>query len=114
MIFGDDGATARAPTERSLISSVNDAQALPSSVVFQTPPSAAPIYIVPGFVGSAAIAVARPAPLVGPSDTHVFPATASGDSVFRQARAWRASYSRLTICNRCHGSMIPLSPWRSR
>src|SRR5262245_12986836 len=113
-MLGDDGATASAPTERSLIASVKGAQVLPSSVVFQTPPSAAPMYIVPGFVGSAAIAVARPAPLVGPSDTHVFPATASGDSECRRAWAWRASYSRATFRNRCDGSMIPLSPWRSR
>src|SRR5262252_7580296 len=110
MMLGDEGATASAPTARSLIASVSGDHVLPSSVVFHTPPSAAPIYIVPGLVGSAARAVARPAPLVGPMDSHAFPATDSGDSAPLRAR--RASYSALTISNRREGSILPLSPCR--
>src|SRR5262245_16981969 len=112
MIFGDEGATAIAPTARSLIESVSGVQVLPSSVVFQTPPSAVPRYIVPAIVGSVAIAVARPAPFVGPSEPHVFPATPSLDSP--RCLALRAWYSRLTIGNRSDGSILPLSPCRLR
>src|SRR5215467_5423242 len=111
-MLGDEGATASAPTARSLIESVSGAQLLPLSVVFQAPPSAAPIYNVAGLVGSAAIAVARPAPFVGPSDTQVFPATASGDS--EACRARRTSYSRSRDWRRRSGSILELSPCRSR
>src|SRR5215467_3518509 len=112
MILGDEGATASAPTARSLIESVSGAQLAPLSVVFQHPPSAAPIYKVAGPDGSAAIAVARPAPFVGPSDAQLFPAMASRES--DDCRARRISYSRLTDSSRRAGSIFESSPWRSR
>src|SRR5689334_273536 len=41
-----DGATARAPTAETSLSSKTGCQLMPASVVFQIPPSAAPMYTV--------------------------------------------------------------------
>src|SRR5205085_11398235 len=66
-----EGATATAPTLRLLIVSVSGTHDAPPSVVFQRPPPSAPAYSVLAAVGCGAMAVMRPAPLVGPSETHV-------------------------------------------
>src|SRR5579883_1196496 len=54
--------TARVGSE-----SVRGRQEFPASVVFQTPPVAAPAYMVSGFSGSIASAFIRPPTFVGPS-----------------------------------------------
>src|ERR1041385_2331248 len=97
MIFGLEGARARAPIANDGWSSVRGFQVLPASRVSQTPPWAAAIYQWLELEGSTATSAMRPltgaagvvSPLAigaGPMLTHLVPWTVPGRAAFCRLR----------------------------
>ena len=91
-----DGATATAPTDRSFNPSVRGTQVAPPSVVFQTPAAGGPDVRGPGRVGWNAIAVIRPAPLVGPERDPLEPPIPAGRLSAAASLSRQRSYSAAT------------------
>src|SRR3954451_16553461 len=75
---GSDAATATAPTEASGLPSKTHDHERPSSVVFHTPPLAAPTHLTAGLSSTTAREVMRPPIVAGPMPRATTPGVGSG------------------------------------
>src|ERR1041385_5878917 len=92
MMLWFNGSMAIDPVASEHWVSVSGVQEVPPLMLFQTPPCAAPTYMMSGLVGSMAIAVTRPAsppPIgAGPSAVHELTGLAAAAPNEKYAR-WR-------------------------